>query len=291
VRATYGAVAALFIAFAVWGTLFPFEVRPIAVVDALTLFWSAWGAGPGSWSRSDFVSNVILFVPIGLFACAAVDKSWPHHRVWPAVAVLVPAMLLSTGLELTQALVPWRTSSIVDVLAEGLGTVLGIGIWRITAHRIDAWLAAAHALVHRASLADRALLAYCLLFALAWLLPFDFTLRPAEIADKFVHKRLLLPFTPSPDALSPRMLMLTAIASIPLGIAALRFRGQARHPIASAMLLVVPVMLILEAGQVSVFSRTTDGTALLAVFAGALTGAAAARLSRSETAASVSATQ
>jgi glycopeptide antibiotics resistance protein len=285
VRATYGAVATLFVAFAVWGTLFPFELRPLPAADALALFWGAWQTGPASWSRSDFVSNVILFIPIGLFGCATLDKSWPQHRVWSIVAVLVPAVVLSIFLELGQALVPWRTSSVVDVLAEALGTAVGIGFWRLAARAVDACVSAAQALVQRASFTDRALLAYCALFGIGWLLPFDFTLRPNEIADKLEHKRLLLPFTASPDALSPRMLMLTALASVPIGIAALRLCGRTRHPIARAMLLTIPAMLLLEAGQVLVFSRTTDGTALLAVFAGILGGAAAARLARSETAA------
>jgi glycopeptide antibiotics resistance protein len=285
VRGTYGAAAFLFVAFAVWGSLFPFDVRPLPAADALALFWSAWQTGPPSWSRSDFASNVILFIPIGLFVNATIDTSWPRLRGWSVVAVLVLVTLLSSVLEFAQALVPWRTSSIVDVLAETIGASAGLVTWRIASRRIDASVATAHRFVRQASYVDRALLAYCALFSLAWLLPFDFTLRPNEIADKFQHKRLLLPFTPSPDALSPAMLMLTCLASIPIGIAVLRFGGRTRHPIARAMLLTVAAMLALETGQVLVFSRTTDATALLAAIAGVLAGAAVTRLSRSRAAA------
>jgi len=285
VRGIYGAAAFAFVAFAVWGSLFPFDVRPLPAADALWLFWSAWHTGPASWSRSDFASNVLLFIPIGLFVCAAIDTSWPGVRGWSPLAVLALTMLLSLFLEFAQALVPSRTSSIVDVLAETLGASTGLVIWRLASGRLEAGLAAARRVVRRASYADRALLAYCALFGLAWLLPFDFTIRPNEIADKFEHKRLLLPFAPSPDAISWAMLMLTCAASIPIGIAALRFSARTRHPIASAMLLTLPALLGLEAGQVPVFSRTTDATALLAAIAGVLAGAAATRLARSETAA------
>jgi glycopeptide antibiotics resistance protein len=284
VRGIYGAAALLFVAFAVWGSLFPFEVRPLPAADALSLFRSAWQSGPASWSRSDFASNVILFIPIGLFVCATMDTSWPARRGLSVVAVLVLATLLSTFLELAQALVPWRTSSIVDVMAEALGASAGVLIWRFASCRIDARVAAVQRVVRRASYLDRVLLAYCALFALAWLLPFDFTLRPNEIADKFAHKRLLLPFTPSPDALSPALLLLTAVASIPIGIAAVRFGGGTRHPIASAMLATMPALFVLEAGQVLVFSRTTDGTALLAAIVGGLAGASITRLARNEAA-------
>lgn len=284
-RGTYGAAAFLFMAFAVWGSLFPFDVRPLPAADALALFWSAWQTGPASWSRSDFASNVILFIPIGLFVSATIDTSWPRLRHWSVVAVLVLATLLSGVLEFAQALVPWRTSSIVDVVAETIGASAGVIMWRVASPGIDASVATAHRFVRHASYVDRALLAYCALFGLAWLLPFDFTLRPDEIADKFQHKRLLLPFTPSPDALSPAMLMLTYLASTPIGIVALRVGGRMRHPIARAMLLALPPMLVLEAGQALVFSRTTDATALLAAVAGALAGAAGTRLARSEAAA------
>ncbi len=283
-RGVYAAGAFLFVAFAAWGSLFPFDVRPLPAADALSLFLSAWQTGPASWSRSDFASNVILFIPIGLFLCATVDTSWPRHRRWSAAVALVLAVLLSTLLEFAQALVPSRTSSIVDVLAETLGACAGLTIWRLTARAIDRNVADASRFMRRASYADRALFAYCTLFGLAWLLPFDFTLRPNEIADKFEHKRLLLPFSPSPDAISPAMLILTCALSIPIGVAAMRLGGRGRRPIATTVLLTVPALVALEAAQVTVFSRTTDAAALIAAIAGVLAGAAAIRLIRSETA-------
>ena len=285
-RGIYGAGALLFVAFAVWGSLFPFDLQPLAVSDALSLFWSAWQTGPASWSRSDFTSNVILFFPIGVFVCATADTSWPRRHARSAIAVIAGALLLSTALELAQALVPSRTASIVDVIAETLGALAGVVAWRIGSRRIDAAVAAARLAVRGASFADRALLAYGGLFSLAWLLPFDFTLRPNEIADKFEHKRLLLvPFTPSPDALPPVALMLTVLAAVPIGVAALRVAGRTRYPMATALLVTLPVLLVLEAGQALVFSRTTDATALVAAIAGVLAGVTVARGARNETAA------
>ncbi len=284
-RGSYVAAAFLFIAFAVWGSLFPFDVRPLAAADALSLFWSAWGTGPTTWSRSDFASNVLLFIPIGLFCCASIDRSTTRARGFAApLTVLVSAVLLSSVLEIAQALVPSRTSSAVDVLAEAIGAAAGVVVWRLGCKRIDARLESARSAVRRARYLDRLMLGYSVLFGLAWLLPFDFTLRPNEIADKFEHKRLLLPFTPSPDAISPMMLTITCLASIPIGIVATRLGASTRRPIASAMRVMLPALLMLEAGQVLVFSRTTDATALVAAVGGALAGAAMTRLGRSETA-------
>lgn len=279
-RGTYTAAAFAFAAFAVWGSLFPFELQRVSWPEILASFFAAWQTGPASWSRSDFVSNVLLFVPIGLFGAAALDATWTRAPALNAVAVIAAAFVLSLGLELAQACIVWRTSSVVDVLAETCGAALGCLWWRASSVHIDDAAAAAHALVARAAALERALLGYAVLFAIGWLLPFDFTLRPNEIADKFAHGRLLLPFMPSPDGFPPSTLLAIAAAAMPLGIVVVRLRARARRPIAHAMLILVPGLLALEIGQALVFSRTTDTRGMLAALIGALAGAAAARRAR-----------
>jgi hypothetical protein len=124
----YAIGAAAAVAFAVWGSLFPFVVDPIAPAAALGAFVGAWGGGPATWSISDFVSNVLLFVPIGLLAAAALQSRGAGTRA-AIVSVLLGTTLLSVAVELTQAWIRWRTSSIVDVLAEQGGCAIGIAAW------------------------------------------------------------------------------------------------------------------------------------------------------------------
>src|SRR6185436_16532557 len=74
-RAAYAAAAAGFVGYAVWGSLFPFDFHAVPLADAAALFWTRWGHDAGSWSLTDLVSNVVLFLPIGLLLCAALDRS------------------------------------------------------------------------------------------------------------------------------------------------------------------------------------------------------------------------
>jgi glycopeptide antibiotics resistance protein len=293
------AAAVLFIAFAVWGSLFPFEFVAVPWRDAVASFWSPAAIPVARWSISDFVSNVLLFVPIGLFAMAACDdRSAKAFALRPpmnalrrrplrrakvsaersAIPVVVfGSIVLSTAIELGQAFVPWRTPSVVDVGAETLGAICGIAAWLVVGKRLDALVSGAADVVRRSPLGERLLLAYCALFAVAWLVPADFTLRPNEIADKYLHKRLLLPFMPSPDAATASDLTMIGAAALPIGITATLCGcgGAARRSLPSAALVAITFLIGLEAAQIFVFSRVTDGTALLVA---GTTAAAAAML-------------
>lgn len=270
----YAIGAAAAVAFAVWGSLFPFVVDPIAPAAALSAFAGAWGGGPATWSISDFVSNVLLFVPIGLLAVAALQSRGVSTRA-AIVGVLLGTTLLSVTVELTQAWIRWRTSSIVDVLAEQAGCAIGMAAWLAGRDWISAGVEWVCNAMRTATPLQRALALYCAAFAVFWLLPLDLTLRPGEIADKAFHKRLLLPFTPSPDAATTGELALCAFAAIPLGIAAAHagVRRGMRAALDRAVRFALPGMFALELCQVFVFSRTTDLTVVLPLSAGIVAGA------------------
>ena len=275
----FASAAAAFVAFAIWGSLFPFEFVRTPAAYAWQLFWAPWVRGPATWSMSDLVSNVMLFVPIGACLTAALDARGNAPRRATALGVVAFAVALSGAVELGQAFVPYRTPSAVDVLAESAGAALGALAWRLRGAAADAKLSAAIEAVAQASAPCRVLLVYCLLFAVAWLLPLDFTLRPGEIADKYFHKRLLLPFAASPDAASGVELGAAFLAAIPLGVAAV-VCGCApgrRRDLRSALVAALPALCVLEAAQVTVFSRTTDTTSFLALVAATVAGASSAR--------------
>ena len=83
ISVAYAAAAAGFVAYAVWGTLFPFDFHAVPLETASLLFWSQWATDAGSLSFTDLVSNVLLFLPIGLFMSAALGGSARGERVEP----------------------------------------------------------------------------------------------------------------------------------------------------------------------------------------------------------------
>jgi glycopeptide antibiotics resistance protein len=278
-RVMYASGAAAFVAYAVWGSLFPFDFHRVPISD-LNRFWNAW-ATAASWSLTDVVSNVLLFVPIGLCLAAVSERTWGARGAGKGAiaAVLCTGAALSVAIELAQTFVSWRTPSIVDVAAESAGMAGGVALWRYIDVELDALGRGIAITTSRATRTERVLLMYCAVFALAWWLPADFTLRPGEIGDKFEHKRLLLPFAGSPDAATSAALVTTAMAALPLGVAAV-LSGcgpSTRRSIASGATIAGLFLVVLELGQIPVFSRTTDGTSLVAAMAGAALGAIAAR--------------
>jgi hypothetical protein len=309
IRIAYAMVAAAFAAYAVWGTLFPFDFHAVPLETAALLFRNRWAADAGSLSLTDLVANVLLFLPIGLFMSAALERSWPAWRcnsraassplcksivapgavmpgrsdedgIAPRVAMvtLAAAITLSAIIEFGQVFVSSRTPSILDVAAEVLGATCGVAIWQYVRTECDTLLRAALRLIDRSTRLERVLLACCAAFAIAWWLPADFTLRPGEIGDKYSHKRMLLPFTPSPDAATPSDLATIAVAAIPIGLAATLCGcgSRGRRSVASGAMIAALALVVLEMVQIPIFSRTTDGTELLAALFGSTAGSAAA---------------
>jgi hypothetical protein len=109
-------------------TLFPFDFerasgKPFAEVVVLAI-------GPDV--GQDVAGNVLLFLPLGV----ALSGRFGERRVTNTIAiaaVLATSAVTSYVLEVTQQLLPGRTPSLNDVLANGAGGVLGFvghAVWR-----------------------------------------------------------------------------------------------------------------------------------------------------------------
>ena len=70
------------------------------------------------WTRLEVLANVAMLVPVALLLTFALGA----RRWWMAVAVCVAA---SVGVELAQSFMPGRVSSNLDIVANGLGAVIG----------------------------------------------------------------------------------------------------------------------------------------------------------------------
>lgn len=266
----YTSLAVAFVAFATWGSWFPFVFRPLPLSVAVEWLW--WSVRPAQLSLSDALSNLLLFVPIGVFAASVIGRS---GRLRDSMWVIALGVALSIVLEIGQLLVPWRIPSVLDVAFETAGLVMGVIMRRVAASELDALTCKVITAWRRAAPVERSLWAYVGIFAIAWLMPFDFTLRPAEIADKYEHKRLLLPWMPSPDAATALEWWLTGAAAVPLGWAIVLWTSSTgwRRPVPAAIAHSLVLLVALTLLQVTVFSRTTDTTLTFVAIGGAAIGA------------------
>ena len=130
----FALMAAGIAAIIVYGSLFPFQFHyshPSA--GLLRSLLDTWRTGPG---RGDFLANVLLYLPYGLFSVAVL-------RRWPAAARIVLSMcsglVLSTSLELTQFYVPGRIPALSDVYSDTLGSLLGAAGGALVFSRSRRW--------------------------------------------------------------------------------------------------------------------------------------------------------
>ncbi|MGH1548230.1 VanZ family protein [Leifsonia poae] len=86
------------------------------------------GLGWVDYDVAEFTANVLLFVPMGLLFTLLLGV-W---RWWLAVAIGVFATLL---IEFTQRFLPARVSDPRDLLANTLGTLIGVAIVALVARR------------------------------------------------------------------------------------------------------------------------------------------------------------
>ncbi len=72
-----------------------------------------------TYNRVEFLANVAMFVPIGIFFVLLFGR-----RLW-AVSVL-SGMLLTLAIEVAQRFIPGRVFDVRDLVANSVGTVLGV---------------------------------------------------------------------------------------------------------------------------------------------------------------------
>jgi glycopeptide antibiotics resistance protein len=191
----YAGLAVLFLAFAVYGSLVPFHYHPLSFGEALARFRVVLAQPIGVQSRSDWVANILLFLPLGflLMGAGCCDRPWLGVPIFLLVAAL--CIPLSGAIEFTQLYFPSRVSSINDIAAESLGGSLGALFWLARGQWLT--MVARRLWTQTDARGTAALLLPCYLaFVLVIsVLPFDFTISPADLWHKYKEGRVhLMPF-------------------------------------------------------------------------------------------------
>jgi VanZ family protein len=91
-----------------------------------------------NWSRAvvgDIAVNLVGFMPLGIVFYGLLQCfSGPIARHEHLLAVIL-CMLLSLGIELAQAWIPTRSSSLLDLILNTFGAWLGIVVWKLMRER------------------------------------------------------------------------------------------------------------------------------------------------------------
>jgi VanZ family protein len=78
---------------------------------------------------SDVLLNIAGFVPFGFFFCACFSSR--RAAALPALIIILFGMAISLGMEVVQAYLPGRTSSLIDLVTNTLGTATGVCLYQI----------------------------------------------------------------------------------------------------------------------------------------------------------------
>jgi glycopeptide antibiotics resistance protein len=257
------ALAAFFIGFAGYGSLVPFDFTHIPLDRALEQFRSTPLVPLARASKSDFLTNVLLFVPIGFFLLGTLSGRSRRRAVLWLTPVAAFSLAYSAGIEFGQTFVAGRTPSWNDVLADTLGGVLGAGAWMVFGAAAVDWLGEARRSSSGADRALRLLGGYLALWLVLGLLPFDYTLRPQELAQKFRDGRILLkPFNGS-DTVADTIG--TVLMAVPIGVFGYLWgrHRQSTRPEVSGLAIVAAATTVVEGAQLLAMSRTADVTDLI----------------------------
>ena len=136
------AITVFLLALILYGSFYPFAFYSAHVSGLLLAFWAT---AHQPFDRGDFVSNILLYLPLGFFAVRCFPQFPAIARV-PAVALA--AALLATSIELAQFFDRGRAPSVFDVAANAMGATLGAAagavLRRITAPMLllAAWMGA-----------------------------------------------------------------------------------------------------------------------------------------------------
>jgi glycopeptide antibiotics resistance protein len=82
-----------------------------------------------TYSAAELLANIALFVPFGIL----VSLLWPRRPAWVVVAL---GLATSAAIELTQLLfLPHRVSDVRDLVANTLGTAIGVAVLLVVTSR------------------------------------------------------------------------------------------------------------------------------------------------------------
>jgi VanZ family protein len=267
-----------FLAFVVYGSLVPLRFQAVPWDQALERFRSMPYLALGIGSRADWVSNILLFIPLCFLWSGVI---WPQRRpAWRIVAaavVLGAAVALSVAIEFVQIFFPPRTVSLNDIVAEAAGAAIGIALWWTLGQRVLRWLQALPLARGRANVAQRLLVVYLLVLFGYNLLPLDLTISPVEVYHKWREGKVIwLPFTTHYEDGAQRAYDLVTDIAIWVPAAALWVLTAQRTRL-QAWTLAVTAALMLELLQLFVYSRVSDSTDVVMAALGAAIGIALVR--------------
>lgn len=274
-RAACGLWALVALGAALYATLLPFEFGGRSVAEAWATYRNMNLTAPGTGARQQFVSNVLLFLPLGFFLAG-----WLGHasrRFAPVVLAVAVAgalgLLVTATVEFLQVWLPYRFPAGADILGNFTGALVGAVAWFGLRSPLTG---VAETLRQGGPRALRlALLAYAAAYVLVGLLPLDFVLSVGEWrerlgSDAWGWWTTAATCTTGFECLA--MLLARLLLSVPVGLLAGLWMRHRNHSLRVALPLVAALAVAVEGANLLTWSGIAEGRSALARAAGMALG-------------------
>jgi len=270
----FPAAGALYLCFVIYGSLVPLEFRALPMGEATRRFAEMPYLHLGIGSLADWVANILLFIPLSFIWLGVVWRRFNAvAQVLSSVLVVALCASLAVGIEFTQVFFPPRTVSLNDVMAETLGSAIGVLAWWMFGEQFSFWLRQWRERNGQAGFGLKLLQAYLAFLFFYNVMPLDLTISPVELYHKWHEGRIiLLPFGAHFSDLYQWSYNLFVDAIIWTPVAFLLV-WSGKKPPQAAIAWSIACALILELFQLFVYSRVTDVSDILLALPGAALGA------------------
>jgi len=266
---------ALYLLFVIYGSLVPLDYKDIPLSNALTQFKNIPYLDLGPDSRADWIANILLYIPLAFGASATFGGVRnPLLRALSSVGVLVFCLAVAVAVEFTQLFFPPRTVSLNDLIAETLGTVIGILGWQF----FGDYFSGLYRHLLRGSLlsAKAAIIFYLLIYAALSLFPFDFVTSFDELNAKLANGNdaVVLPLNAcgSEPVRCGVKLLAEILVMLPLGLL-FCYLPYLTHRRTVAVLVGFFLGLVIEVVQVFLISGSGQGLSVVTRMVGMGAGA------------------
>jgi len=266
----------VFLVFVIYGSLIPFEYNGRTLSEGIDTFMQIRYLSLGIGSRADWVANILLYIPLSFFLSAWISTSRKTRLSTKYYFLIFTLCLtLAIAIEFLQVFFPPRTVSFNDLIAESLGTLIGICLWVAGRNPITKlWSQFSRG---GNSAITSAMILYVIAYLVLSLFPYDFLISFGELKEKWALGRyglFLAPNACEKPVWCIAKLGAEVIATIPLGaIAAVFLSCRTGKHYGRLIFLGAILAVLIESIQFFEASGVTQGVSIITRTTGILFGA------------------
>jgi VanZ family protein len=259
--------------FVVYGSLVPLDFKPLPFDAAVVRFEHIRWLEIGVQGRADWVANAVLYLPLGFMSARLFGGHAGRARLSGWTRALAFCIAVAFGVEFAQLFFPPRTVSQNDLLAEAIGSAIGV----VLAPLLQPWVARIRRgwVAGGSRLGVRLLEVYAVGYVALAFFPYDLLLSWQELQGKVETGNWgwLLAAHPRGLLFSLLLLLVEVVLTMPFGVL-LALRRRAGKPAwIDAALVGLLLGLLVEGGQFFFETGVSQGLSVLTRVVGVVAGA------------------